>query len=86
MSKTINVSRLKPEQIEQIQAIIEAFQAKNQLDNPDSSQISTKNIDEVDILITPRSTDNYPFPTFELGVKDEYISREKIYEREENII
>jgi ribosomal protein L21E len=35
--------------------------------------------DEVDILITPRSTDNYPFPTFELGVKDEYISREKIY-------
>jgi ribosomal protein L21E len=35
--------------------------------------------DEVDILITPRSTDNYPFPTFELGVKDEYISREKVY-------
>ncbi len=42
--------------------------------------------DEVDILITPKSTDNYPFPTFELGVKDEYISREKVYEREENII
>jgi len=35
--------------------------------------------DEVDILITPKSTDNYPFPTFELEVKDEYISREKIY-------
>jgi len=42
--------------------------------------------DEVDILILPISTDNYPFPTFELGVKDEYVSREKIYEREENII
>ena len=81
MSQTINLSGLKPEQIEQIQAIIEAFKAKNKLDNPDSSQINTKtqNIDEVDILITPKSRDNYPFPTFELGVKDEYISREKIY-------
>lgn len=88
MSKTINVSGLKPEQIEQIQAIIEAFKAKNTLEDSDSSQINTKtkDIDEVDILITPWSTDNYPFPTFELEVKDEYISREKIYEREENII
>ncbi len=33
MSKNINVSGLKPEQIEQIQAIIEAFKAKNQLDD-----------------------------------------------------
>lgn len=37
MSQTINISGLNPEQITQIQAIIEAFQAKNQLDNLASS-------------------------------------------------
>jgi len=40
-----------------------------------------KDGDEVDITITPLYQDNYPFPTFELGVKDQYISREKIYEQ-----
>ncbi|WP_293074593.1 hypothetical protein [Okeania sp. SIO3B5] len=38
MNQTINVSGLKPEQIEQIQAIIEAFQAKNQLEILQKSQ------------------------------------------------
>ena len=38
--------------------------------------------DEVDIFITPVVDKDYPFPTFELGVKDEYLEREKIYEPE----
>ena len=38
--------------------------------------------DRVEIAITPIVKEDYPFPTFDLGVKDEYISREKIYERE----
>ena len=38
MNKTINVSDLKPEQIEQIQTIIKAFQAKNILENLQNSQ------------------------------------------------
>jgi hypothetical protein len=38
--------------------------------------------DEVDILITPITKEDYPFPTFELGVKEEYLNREKIYESE----
>ncbi len=42
--------------------------------------------DEVDISITPTTKENYPFPTFELGVKDEYIRREKIYEQTQNIL
>ena len=42
--------------------------------------------DQVDIAITPIPQENYPFPTFELGVKDEYINREKIYEPEQNIL
>ncbi|MBE9144933.1 hypothetical protein [Planktothrix mougeotii] len=50
MSKTINISGLRPEQIEQIQAIIEAFQAKNQLDHLASSQVNMKKTDIIDIL------------------------------------
>ncbi|HIK12389.1 MAG TPA: hypothetical protein IGS52_19370 [Oscillatoriaceae cyanobacterium M33_DOE_052] len=42
MIKIINVTGLKPEQIEQIQSIIEAFKAKNQLDNLTNSQMSKK--------------------------------------------
>ena len=40
-----------------------------------------KDGDEVDITITPVNQNNYPFPTLELGVKDQYISRENIYEQ-----
>jgi hypothetical protein len=40
--------------------------------------------DEVDILITPVTKEDYPFPTFELGVKDEYLNREKINESEQD--
>lgn len=38
--------------------------------------------DEVDVLITIKSEKKYPFPTFKLGVKEEYLNREKIYEQE----
>jgi ribosomal protein L21E len=38
--------------------------------------------DEVDILINPVTKKDYPFPTFELGVKEEYLNREKVYESE----
>ncbi|MGK7897839.1 MAG: hypothetical protein AB4372_30540 [Xenococcus sp. (in: cyanobacteria)] len=38
--------------------------------------------DEVEILINPVPEEKYPFPTFELGVKEEYLDREKIYESE----
>ncbi|BAZ46183.1 hypothetical protein NIES4102_32120 [Chondrocystis sp. NIES-4102] len=41
--------------------------------------------DEVDISITLVVDENYPFPTFELGIKDEYFNREKIYESEQDI-
>ncbi|MCW6038029.1 hypothetical protein K4A83_17375 [Spirulina subsalsa FACHB-351] len=42
-----------------------------------------KDGDEVDISINQISENKkYPFPTFQLGVKDEYLSRDKIYEHE----
>ncbi len=42
-----------------------------------------KDGDEVDISINKISDQQkYPFPTFKLGVKDEYLSRDKIYEQE----
>jgi hypothetical protein len=45
-----------------------------------------KDADEVNTSIIPISEENYPFPTFELGVKDEYLNREKIYESEQDIL
>lgn len=43
--------------------------------------------EEVDISITIKPKKNYSFPTFQLGVKEEYLNREKIYTQEdENII
>lgn len=50
MSKTINIRGLKPEHISQIQAIIDAFQAKNQLDNLASYQENIKKPDIIDTL------------------------------------
>ena len=50
MNKTINISGLKPEQIGQIQAIIEAFKAKNQLENLATSEPQTKTQDIIEIL------------------------------------
>jgi len=42
--------------------------------------------DEVEVTITPIPKPNYPFPTFNLGVKDEYLNREKIYEPDTNLL
>ena len=66
MSQTINVSGLKPEQIEQIKAIIEAFQAKNKLDN--LARVHMKNPDIIDTLT-------------EKPIKvNGFLTREEIYE------
>ena len=36
--------------------------------------------DEVEISIVYIRKKAYPFPVFELGIKDEYLNRENIYE------
>jgi DNA replicative helicase MCM subunit Mcm2 (Cdc46/Mcm family) len=41
--------------------------------------------DEVEITITEIKKKNYPFPTFDLGVKEQYLNREKIYEKDSNL-
>lgn len=69
MNKTINISGLKPEQIGQIQAIIEAFKAKNKLDNLAASQLNTQTQDIIEFL-----TEN---PIQVNG----FLTREEIYER-----
>ncbi len=42
--------------------------------------------DEVEVSITPITQKSYPFPTFQLGVKDEFLNREKIYEPEQDLL
>lgn len=42
--------------------------------------------DQVDISIEPLPEADYSFPTFELGIKDEYLNREKIYEFDQDIL
>ncbi len=39
--------------------------------------------DEVDVSITIKPRNTYPFPTFKLGVKNEYLNRGKIYEQQD---
>lgn len=68
MNKIINLIGLKPEQIEQIQAIIEAFQAKNKLDNQIICQTKTEPEDIIDVLTKK------PIKV------DGFLSREGIYE------
>ncbi|NJO76299.1 MAG: hypothetical protein HC833_22645 [Leptolyngbyaceae cyanobacterium RM1_406_9] len=41
--------------------------------------------DEVEISIVQIRGKKYPFPTFNFGIKDEYLSRENIYEPNSNI-
>jgi hypothetical protein len=41
---------------------------------------TVKDGDEVEVTIIPVHQPTYPFPTFNLGVKDEYLNREKLYE------
>ncbi|MBD2772294.1 hypothetical protein [Iningainema tapete] len=40
--------------------------------------------EQVEVIVIPLKK-KYNFPTFQLGVKDEYLTREKIYEREQDI-
>lgn len=36
--------------------------------------------DEVEVVVTLVAKRKYPFPTFRLGVKENYVNRDKIYE------
>jgi hypothetical protein len=44
-----------------------------------------ENGDEVEITIVEIQKKRYPFPTFNLGVKDQYLNREKIYEQDSDL-
>ena len=35
--------------------------------------------ERVEVIILPLSKKGYRFPTFKLGIKEEYLKREKIY-------
>ena len=39
--------------------------------------------DEVEILLAANPEKKYPFPTFKLGVKEEYLNREEMYEQKD---
>ncbi len=49
MIKTIDVTDLKPEQIKQIQAMIEQLKSKNDLDHTIINQDKSKIIDNIDM-------------------------------------
>jgi hypothetical protein len=42
--------------------------------------------DEVEISIVQIKKKSYPFPTFDLGVKDEFLNRERVYESDSRVI
>lgn len=42
--------------------------------------------DEVEVSVTPAPKQNLPFPTFNLGIKDEYLERDRIYEQDPDSI
>ncbi|GBL15739.1 hypothetical protein MTo_03055 [Microcystis aeruginosa NIES-1211] len=65
MIKNINVTELKPEQSQQIQAIIAVFKAQNQLNKSETK------IDMIEYLLeNPIEVDNL-----------EFMKREEIYDR-----
>ena len=65
MIKNINVTGLKPEQIQQIQVLIAAFKAQNQLNKGETE------IDMIEYLLSnPIEVDNL-----------EFMKREEIYDR-----
>ncbi|MEO1124896.1 MAG: hypothetical protein AAFX95_12515 [Cyanobacteria bacterium J06639_16] len=41
--------------------------------------------DEVEISIVRTRKKTYPFPVFDLGIKDDYLKREHIYESDSNL-
>jgi hypothetical protein len=69
MIQTINVSGLKPEQLEQIKSIIDAFNAKNKLEQLAIEQIDNPTPDIINAL-----TEN---PIKVNG----FLTREDIYDR-----
>ena len=38
--------------------------------------------DEVEVSVTATPKQTLPFPTFNLGIKDEYLERDRIYEQD----
>ncbi len=38
--------------------------------------------EEVEVIIVPLNKKKYNFPTFNFGIKDEFLQRENIYERD----
>ncbi len=42
--------------------------------------------DEVEVSVTPAVKQTLPFPTFNLGIKDEYLERNRIYEQDPNSV
>ncbi|MFB2920422.1 hypothetical protein [Aerosakkonema funiforme] len=46
----------------------------------DSLPENIKDGDEVEVSFSVIPKPKYSFPTFKLGIKDEYLKREKIYE------
>lgn len=69
MIQTINVSGLKPEQVEHIKSIVDAFNAKNKLDQLTSDRVNSKTPDIINDL-----TEN---PIQVNGL----LTREEIYDR-----
>ncbi len=57
-----------------------AFIKDNNIYLTDPLPGNLQNGDEIEISIVQIKKKNYPFPTFNLGVKDEYLNRERIYE------
>jgi hypothetical protein len=49
MTKTIDVTDLRPEQIKQIQAMVEALKAKNSIHNTITNLEESQNINDIDI-------------------------------------
>lgn len=68
MNQTIDVSKLTPDQIQQIQAIIASFEVKNSLNNLANGEVNNKDMDIIDYL-----TEN---PVKVHG----FLTRQEIYE------
>lgn len=50
----------------------------------DSLSDNLQDGDEIEFTIIDVKKNPYPFPTFDLGIKNEYLSRERIYESDSN--
>jgi hypothetical protein len=64
---------------------MKAFIKDNQIYLTDPLPENLQNGDEIEISIVQIKKKKYPFPTFNLGVKDEYLNRERIYESDSHL-